>query len=46
MADGADQESSERRATTTPDPKRAKPGNPAFDIVMIARPYAEVCISE
>jgi hypothetical protein len=38
MAEGADHEPSARRATTTPEPKRAVPRKPALKTVRIARP--------
>lgn len=38
IAEGADQELSERRAITMPEPKRPEPKKPALRTVMIARP--------
>jgi hypothetical protein len=40
IAEGADQEPSARRATTTPEPNRAVPRKPALKTVRMARPYA------
>lgn len=39
MAEGADHDPSARRATTTPEPKRAVPRKPALKTVRIASPY-------
>jgi hypothetical protein len=49
MAEGADQEPSGRRATTTPEPNRAVPRKPALKTVRMARPCADgfvlTCVS-
>ena len=39
IADGADHELPDNRATTMPDPKRPEPRNPAFKTVKTARPW-------
>ena len=40
MADGADHEPSDKRATTTPEPNRPDPRKPAFMTVTTAKPFA------
>ena len=46
IAEGADQVPSERRAMTTPEPKRPEPRKPALRTVMIARPYGDLSVCE
>lgn len=46
MAEGADHEPLGRRATTTPEPKRAVPRKPALKTVRMARPWWRVSAAE